>query len=101
MAIIHEVSHRRIIYVDCVHEVGEVEKFDGDITAGYIVLSIHPKREVLDEVWVKLSSLSGTRPEIGVVNQVLKFRSHIIFLGVEYLMKYHYNVDEEYDRKYY
>ena len=99
MTIIDEVSHRRIIHVDCVHEVREVEKLDGDITTGYIVLSIHPKGEVLDEVWVKLASLSGTRSEIRVVDQVLKFCSHIIFLGVEYLMKYYYDVDEEYDRK--
>ena len=79
--------------------VGKVEKLDGDITTGYIILSVHPKSEVLDEVWVKLTSLSGTRSEIGVVDQILKFRSHIIFLGGEYLVKYHYDVDEEYDRK--
>ena len=83
------------------HGIGEVEKLHGDVTAGHIVLSVHPESEVLDEVWVKLPSLSGPRPEIGVVDQVLKFRSHIIFLGVEYLMKYHYDVDEEYDREKY
>jgi hypothetical protein len=76
-----------------VNGIGEVEKLDGDVTTGHIVFSVHPESEVFDKVWVKLPSLPGPRPEIGVVDQVLKFRSHIIFLRVEYLMKYHHDVD--------